>query len=74
MVTKRTDYTAEAVEAARSVMLELTRLLAACQRERYRCNYAPFWPGNWAESAHNTPLKAQIWSRNGLKDFSPTAC
>ncbi len=27
MVTKRTDYTAEAVEAARSVMLELTRLL-----------------------------------------------
>jgi hypothetical protein len=24
MVTKRTDYTAEAVEAARSVMLELT--------------------------------------------------
>jgi hypothetical protein len=27
MVTKRTDYTAEAVEAARSVILELTRLL-----------------------------------------------
>lgn len=27
MVTTRTDYTAEAVEAARSVMLELTRLL-----------------------------------------------
>ena len=27
MVTKRTDYTAEAVEAARSVMLELSRIL-----------------------------------------------
>lgn len=27
MVTKRTDYTAEAVEAARCVTLELTRLL-----------------------------------------------
>jgi hypothetical protein len=31
MVTKRTDYTAEAVEAARSVMLELTRLLGEYQ-------------------------------------------
>jgi hypothetical protein len=31
MVTKRTDYTAEAVEAAHSVMLELTRLLGEYQ-------------------------------------------
>ncbi len=31
MVTKRTDYTAEAVEAARSVMLELTHLLGEYQ-------------------------------------------
>jgi hypothetical protein len=31
MVTKRTDYTADAVEAARSVMLELTRLLGEYQ-------------------------------------------
>ena len=31
MVTKRTDYTAEAVEAARSVLLELTRLLGEYQ-------------------------------------------
>jgi hypothetical protein len=31
MVTKRTDYTAEVVEAARSVMLELTRLLGEYQ-------------------------------------------
>ncbi len=31
MVTKRTDYTAEAVEAARRVMLELTRLLGEYQ-------------------------------------------
>jgi hypothetical protein len=30
-VTKRTDYTSEAVEAARSVMLELTRLLGEHQ-------------------------------------------
>lgn len=32
MVTKRTDYTAEAVEAARSVMLELTRRLGEYQK------------------------------------------
>jgi len=31
MVTTRTDYTAEAVEAARSVMLELTRILGEYQ-------------------------------------------
>jgi len=31
MVTKRTDYTAEAVEAARSVMLELSRILGEYQ-------------------------------------------
>jgi hypothetical protein len=31
MVTKRTDYTAEAVQAARSVLLELTRLLGEYQ-------------------------------------------
>jgi hypothetical protein len=31
MVTKRTNYTAEAVQAAHSVMLELTRLLGECQ-------------------------------------------
>ncbi|MGA2490671.1 MAG: hypothetical protein ABSF99_10895 [Anaerolineales bacterium] len=31
MVTKRTDYTAEAVEAAYRVMLELTHLLGECQ-------------------------------------------
>ncbi len=32
MVTKRTDYTAEAVEAARSVKLELTRRLGEYQK------------------------------------------
>jgi hypothetical protein len=33
MVTKRTDYTAEAVEAARSVMLELSRILGEYQND-----------------------------------------
>ncbi len=33
MVTKRTDYTAEAVEAARSVMLELSRVLGEYQND-----------------------------------------
>lgn len=33
MVTKRTDYTAEAVEAARSVMLELSRILGEYQED-----------------------------------------
>ena len=31
MAVKRTDYTAEAVEAARRVLLELTRLLGEYQ-------------------------------------------
>ncbi|MBN2388395.1 MAG: hypothetical protein JXB85_15365 [Anaerolineales bacterium] len=31
MATSRTDYTAEAVEAARSVLLKLTRLLGEYQ-------------------------------------------
>ena len=37
MVTKRTDYTAEAVEAARSVMLELTRLLGEVRHVTHNC-------------------------------------
>jgi hypothetical protein len=33
MVIKRTDYNAEAVEAARSVMLELSRVLGEYQND-----------------------------------------
>jgi len=33
MVTKRTDYTADAVEVARSVMLELSRVLGEYQND-----------------------------------------
>jgi len=33
MVTRRTDYTADAVEAARSVMLELSRVLGEYQND-----------------------------------------
>lgn len=33
MVVKRTDYAADAVEAARSVMLELTRVLGEYQKD-----------------------------------------
>ena len=34
--------------------------LAACRRERFYCQNVLFWPSNWAESAPNATLKAQI--------------
>ncbi len=53
MVTKRTDYTAEAVAAARSVMLELTRLLGEYQE-------GIVIVGGWAGTRHPRHHRAKL--------------